>query len=60
MLVLATVNECCVPGCIVVELVEKSVCQDSSVLIYEDLFTAVYADQKTDDVRRTPLGARLV
>lgn len=58
--VLATVHECCVPGCIVVELVEKSVCQDSSVLVYENLFTAIYADQKSDDIRRTSLRPCLV
>lgn len=39
-----------VPGSAVVELLEKSVCQDSAVLINKDLLTAIDTDQQTDDV----------
>lgn len=48
------------PGCVVVELMKKSVGQYSLVLINEDLFTAVNADQQTDNVRRTPFRASFI
>lgn len=38
------------PGSVVVELVQQSVCQDGSVLVDEDVLTAVDTDQQTDDV----------
>lgn len=46
------------PGCVVVDLVQQSISQHSSVLVYEDVFAAVDADQQTDDVRRAPLPAQ--
>lgn len=49
-----------VPGSVVVELVQQSVSQHGSVLIDEDVFTAVDADQQADDVRRTALGAHFI
>lgn len=49
-----------VPGRVVVELVQQSVSQHGSVLIDEDVFTAVDADQQADDVRRTALGAHFI
>ncbi len=48
------------PGCVVVELMQKSVSQYSLVLINEDLFTSINADQKTDDVRRAPFRASFI
>ena len=39
-----------VPGSVVVELVQQSVSQHSSVFIYEDVLTAIDADQQADDV----------
>lgn len=39
-----------VPGCVVVELVQQSVSQHGSVLIYKDVLTAVNTDQQADDV----------
>lgn len=46
------------PGCVVVDLVQQSISQHSSVLVYEDVFAAVDTDQQTDDVRRAPLPAQ--
>lgn len=46
------------PGCVVVDLVQQSISQHSSVLVYEDVFAAVDADQQTDDVRRASLPAQ--
>jgi len=48
------------PDCVVVELMKKSVSQYSLVLINEDLFTAVNADQQTNNVRRTPFRASFI
>lgn len=48
------------PGCVVVELMKKSIGQYSLVLINEDLFTAVNADQQTDNVRRTSFRASFI
>ncbi len=48
------------PGCVVVELMQKSVSQHSLVLVNEDLFTSINADQQTDDVRRAPFRASFI
>ena len=48
------------PSSVVVELVEQAVGEHGAVLVDEDLLAAVDADQQADDVRGTPLGARLV
>lgn len=47
-------------GCAVVELMQKSVSQYSLVLINEDLFTSINADQQTDYVRRAPFRASFI
>lgn len=49
-----------VPGGVVVELVQQPVSQHGPVLVYEDFFTAVDADQQADDVRRPVFGAYFI
>lgn len=48
------------PGRVVVELVQQSVGQHGSVLVDEDVFAAVDADQQADDVRRAAAGAQFI
>lgn len=47
-------------GRVVVELVQQSVGQHSAVLVDENVFAAVDADQQADDVRRAPLRTRFI